>query len=556
MTYSILSSCGFQSSSANACHVLAEIVHRYLSLLAQKSVHMAHNACREKSNIIDIYMALEEIMGYGSLDELLEWADDEGIWKRSAAEVWPSTLRREQVRLDDHIFFDPTQKFPNLCYERVDDDVVCAELTVRRAVDECLEDDLVSGPGMYLAGSKRSLTTDDDPEISLRLDYNSYIPPFLPHLPTKDVWDGRAKPVIPVSNRPTKPKVGGSARPMPRAASVEGVPAADEVGNDGTRKVWQRRAMAYAGVLAEGAGTRSELPSIEICAKRRGSQAKVASKTPSTSSLDAFMHAMDAMADDPTTRTPMLLTSLARSHHANPTLTTSMAAAFKRRRIAHCMADPLRYVPNDSMHGCVHVHPTSPSCAPGPNLLITIPPPPKDGVDEDTHAATAAPVFTPVHPHGRAVALAPPAGSQFPTLSYRHASHLYYAARMLMYPDMQRVFSRLSDPPSILDDHATEQVYHGTTASRAVLAGTVMSVRHRDTLSVMVSRYRGANSILHGSLERLRFHLAAELEAQRRAAQEEGRADEVEEPIRGERIKMPIKGTLVHSWDWRKADPW
>ena len=78
MTYSILSSCGFQSSSANACHVLAEIVHRYLSLLAQKSVHMAHNACREKSNIIDIYMALEEIMGYGSLDELLEWADDEG----------------------------------------------------------------------------------------------------------------------------------------------------------------------------------------------------------------------------------------------------------------------------------------------------------------------------------------------------------------------------------------------------------------------------------------------------------------------------------------------
>ena len=75
---------------------------------------MAHNACREKSNIIDIYMALEEIMGYGSLDELLEWADDEGIWKRSAAEVWPSTLRREQVRLDDHVFFDPTQKFPNL----------------------------------------------------------------------------------------------------------------------------------------------------------------------------------------------------------------------------------------------------------------------------------------------------------------------------------------------------------------------------------------------------------------------------------------------------------
>lgn len=126
---------------------------------------------------------------------------------------------------------------------------------------------------------------------------------------------------------------------------------------------------------------------------------------------------------------------------------------------------------------------------------------------------------------------------------------------MLTYPDMQRAFSRLSDPPALLDDHHTEQVYHGMAASRALLTGTMMSVRHRDTPSVMVSRYRGANSILHAALERLRFHLATELEASRRAAQADGHAEEVEEPIRGERIKLPVKGTLVHSWDWRKAEP-
>ena len=70
----------------------------------------------------------------------------------------------------------------------------------------------------------------------------------------------------------------------------------------------------------------------------------------------------------------------------------------------------------------------------------------------------------------------------------------------------------------------------------------------------MVSRYRGANSILHASLERLRFHLAAQHEAQRRAAKEGG-LEEVEEPIRGERVKMPVQGTLVHSWDWPSAEP-
>ena len=506
-------------------------------------------AGRHTANAWDVMMSLEEIMGQGSLDELLEWANDEGIWRRATIDFWPPNLRKEQANLAQLTNHETRPKYPSFSFEKIHDEALYTELTIREALDQCLEDDLVWGTGAYLTDKKRPYI-----EETLQDAEDSYVPSFLPRFPDKDAWKERTPADEIVRARTPKPKTEATARPIPRAATIQGVPPSDELGEDGVRKVWRRRAMAYAGVLAESSGTRSELPSLDACAKRRNPETKIVPHNSTTSSIDAFMHVMDALGDDPTTHTPMLLTSLSRSHHANPTSTSLMAAAFKRRRLAHTMADPLRYVPNDSMHGCVHVHPASPSAAPGPSLLITIPPA-KEGVDEDTHAATAAPLFTPVHPHGRTVAMVPPSGAQFPTLSYRHASHLYIAARMLLYSDMQRVFSRLSDPPAILDDHRTEQVYHGMAASRTQLSGTIMSVRHRDTLGVMVSRYRGANSILHASLERLRFHLAAEQEAQRRAAMEDGRENEVEEPIRGERIKMPVKGTLVHSWDWQKADP-
>lgn len=548
--FAFLSSCGFQGSSANACHVFAECIQRYITLLGRTATGMAMGAGRHTANIWDVIMSLEEIMGQGTLDELMEWANDEGIWRRTTTDFWSPTLRKEQAKLARLANHELCSQRTSFSFEEIQDEALYVELTIREALDQCLEDDLVWGTSAYVTGTKR-------PYIEERLqdDENSYIPSFLPRFPTRDAWKERTPADKIDRARAPKPKTEAKARPIPRAATIQGVPPSDELGEDGVRKVWRRRAMAYAGVLAESSGTRSELPSLDVCAKRRGPEAKLVPHGSTTSSIDAFMQVMDALGDDPTTQTPMLLTSLSRSHHTNPTSTSLMAAAFKRRRLAHAMADPLRYVPNDSMHGCVHVHPTSPSAAPGPSLLITIPPA-KDGVDEDTHAATAAPLFTPVHPHGRTVAMVPPSGAQFPTMSYRHASHLYHAARMLQYPDMQRVFSRLSDPPAILDDHRTEQVYHGTAASRTQLSGTIMSVRHRDTLGVMVSRYRGANSILHASLERLRFHLAAEQEAQRRAALEDGRENEVEEPIRGERIKMPVKGTLVHSWDWQKADPY
>jgi len=548
--YALLSSCGFQGSSATACHVLAELMQRYLALLARTSASMAQEAGRAHAHVWDVASAFEHVMGPGALDELLEWADDEEVWKRSATDLWPEPVQQQQKQLGEYVLAARAQpERVSLVFQEIKDPALQAELEVRQAVEATWEEDLVWGDVVSdapsstpLRGSPPLLRTDD-----------AYIPSFLPPLPSADDWE--RKPSMPEQTElePSPPTETVLRPPQPRAASVQGVPPADEVGDDGVRKVWRRSADAYAGVLADQANSRSELPSLTESLKRRRSNTPRAAR-PSTSSLGAFMHAMNALESDPVSRIPMYLTSLTRSYHTNPTSASSAAAAFKRRRLAHSIADPQRYVPNDSLHGCVHVHPISPSSAPGPSLLITIPPP-KDGVDEEAHAATAAPIFTPVHPHGRAVALVPPAGAQFPSLSYRHPSHLYYGARMLTYPDMQRAFSRLSDPPALLDDHHTEQVYHGMAASRALLTGTMMSVRHRDTPSVMVSRYRGANSILHAALERLRFHLATELEASRRAAQADGHVEEVEEPIRGERIKLPVKGTLVHSWDWRKAEP-
>lgn len=552
--FAILAACGFQGSSAHACHVVAEIMQRYMALLARTATTLANEAGRATVNLWDISMAMEEVMGAGSMDELLEWAHDEGIWKRSTNDIWPASVQALQTHLGQFNTAVPSKTMaePIPMSYRPADVGVEAELEVRQAVDECLEEDLVWQEAAYLA-TPSSPSTSSPPTPT---DAPTYIPSFLPPLPRLD----RGPTPPPKAESPPPPTSASTStkdvpiRPTPRAISVQGVPPAEEVCEDGVRRVWRRPADVYAGVLAESQEARSDFPSLEKCMQCAKST-PLSSNRSTTSSLDAFMHAMDAMADDPVTRSPVYLTSLARSHHANPTSTSSMNAAYKRRRLAHSIADPLRYVPNDSIHGCVDVHPTAPATAPGPSLLITIPPA-KDGVDEETHAATAAPIFTPVHPQGRDISLVPPAGGQFPILGYRHASHLYHGARMLMYPDMQRVFSRLEDPPAVLDDHHTEQVYHGTAASRTMLTGTMMSVRHRDTPSVMVSRYRGANSILHASLERLRFHLAAQMEAARRAAQAEGHVDEVEEPIRGERIKMPVKGTLVHSWDWRKADPW
>lgn len=550
--FAALTSVGFTSTSANAHAILVEVARRYMALLARTGARLANDAHRDQATPWDVAEAIEQILGAGAVNELSEWTEEEGIAKRDLTGLYPEPLCAERAHLAE-LVQGPLSEHIEMRYEPVPS--MYAELEIQRAVQEAVDEAYVDGRGDWNDEAVEEVGPESGTKLPIS-DDASYIPSFLPPLPSlkesgnldalmeeelSSKRKAEAPPPPPVKREPES-ETSTNVRVTPRVPleAPDAIRSA-EVGHDGVRRVWRRRANHYVGTT-DGA-SRAELPSIAAFGTRHSST--VTGRGATTSSLDAFSHAMDELLQDTTSRMPVYLSSLVHSH-MNPSSNAFITSSYKRRRLAHSIADPLRFVPNDSLHGCVDVRPVSPAAAPTPSLLITIPP----GADEQT----AAPIFTPVHPQGRAVALSPPGGAQFPTLAYRHPAQLYTGARLVMYPDMQRVFSRLSDPPALLDDHHTEQVYHGMAANRALLTGTMMSVRHRDTVSVMVSRYRGANSILHASLERLRFHLAAQHEAQRRAAKEGG-LEEVEEPIRGERVKMPVQGTLVHSWDWPSAEP-
>lgn len=286
ITFAILSSCGFHGSSANACNILAELVQRYLALLARTTTTMANDAGRSCANVWDAVMALEDIMGQGALEELIEWANDEGVWKRTTTDLWPPAVRKEQIGLSRLTQSCKNPAYTSFVYERIEDDATRSELAIREAVNRSMEEDLVWGMGSYVPESSYS---QNNMLLEIPTDTDSYIPPFLPSLPTKAAWEEQfeSEPRAPTPAPALKTET--TTRPMPAAAAVQGVPSSDEMSEDGVRKVWRRRAMAYAGVLAEGSGTRSELPSIEACAKRRGQGAKIFARGDSTSSIDAFM---------------------------------------------------------------------------------------------------------------------------------------------------------------------------------------------------------------------------------------------------------------------------
>ena len=153
--FAFLSSCGFQGSSANACHVFAECIQRYITLLGRTATGMAMGAGRHTANIWDVIMSLEEIMGQGTLDELMEWADDEGIWRRTTTDFWSPTLRKEQAKLARLANHELCSQRTSFYYEEIQDEALHVELTIREALDQCLEDDLVWGTSAYVTGTKR-----------------------------------------------------------------------------------------------------------------------------------------------------------------------------------------------------------------------------------------------------------------------------------------------------------------------------------------------------------------------------------------------------------------
>ncbi|WFD48719.1 hypothetical protein GLX27_003389 [Malassezia furfur] len=561
----LLSAAGFHGGSANAVAVLAELVQRYVSLLARTAAACAADANRTDANVWDVAYALEDVMGTGALAELQEWADDEQVWTRDAAHLFPDAVQQQRARLREctcglaypDLLVPPEKPAPTCVYYAPVSDAMQARLEVCRAKEEAEEDAWVWGDAPDTDTSTSETATDEATGDDLRTPSDTpYIPPYLPPLPDWDALAREAEEAMQVDDATPPPAVkdeAASAEPIARPPPPPALPApgAGELDADGIRRIWRRRAPVYLGSLQEGAAPATELPSLDAALAQAGLGAPRA--PPKSSSLDAFVHAYDELSEEAEHPVPVYLTSLTHSHHVNPNSAAFVDGAVKRRRLAHCFADPMRYVPNDSMHGCVYVHPASPAWVPGPSLLITIPS--AQGSVEDS--AHATPVFMPVHPHGRSVAMAPPSGALFPTLGYRYPTHLYTGMRIVAPPSLLRVFSRSGDPPALLDDHRTERVFHGMAASRTLMTGTMMSVQHRHSLSGMVNRYRGGNSILHPALERLRFALAAQLAEQRRQLRAEEQAEELEEePIRGERIKMPIAGTLVYAWDWPTVLPW
>ena len=510
-----LSATGFAGASANAASVLAELLQRFLHRLADVSGGYASLANRSEIAPWDVCASLEEMMGDGYVQELAEWAQEEGIWRR---EHTPRTeaIDAQLGRLRAFLGRGPAAEDTVLRFEKNPDDVRVLE------AEACAEQVQAEG---YLwgesvpeygvpAGDKRPVDTPALP----------YVPEYLPPMPE----------IVPKQ----EPVPDEGAVPAPRDAPRRRaalLPVLDE--EDGVRRVWKQCAANYEN---------ADLPSVERLRQMRAKRhpgARAPDRRVRRSSLRAFEHALEELGKEPTTRLPVFLTN-ALSGTGNAS--TLRETAFKRRRLAHCFADASRFAPRDSIHGCVNVHPTSPAWVPGPSLLITM-----EGKEE-----LSEPVFTAVHPHGRVAGIGPPAGALYPTLSYRHPAHLYMSLQMVAYPELMRTVTRTADPPALLDDHRTERVFHGMAVSRDLLTGTMASVQHRNTPGAMIDRYRGGNSILHATLERLRF-LAAHKAAQQRAEMDGGEQAEQQdrEPIRGERIRLPRSGTLVYSWDWRPAVP-
>ncbi len=74
----LLSSAGFSRSSANAVDLLSEVMQRYIQLLGSTCAQHANHAGRTIVTPQDLRASLEHILGGEPVEELLEWAEEEG----------------------------------------------------------------------------------------------------------------------------------------------------------------------------------------------------------------------------------------------------------------------------------------------------------------------------------------------------------------------------------------------------------------------------------------------------------------------------------------------
>lgn len=74
----LLSSAGFSRSSGSAADLLSELMQRYIQLIGTTCVQHANHAGRNTIAPQDLRASLEHILGGDPIEELLEWAEDEG----------------------------------------------------------------------------------------------------------------------------------------------------------------------------------------------------------------------------------------------------------------------------------------------------------------------------------------------------------------------------------------------------------------------------------------------------------------------------------------------
>lgn len=74
----LLSSAGFSRSSSSAAALLSEITQRYIQLIGSACVQHANHAGRNVISPHDLRASLEHILGGDPLEELLDWAEQEG----------------------------------------------------------------------------------------------------------------------------------------------------------------------------------------------------------------------------------------------------------------------------------------------------------------------------------------------------------------------------------------------------------------------------------------------------------------------------------------------
>ena len=499
----ILSSTGFRRASSQTADLLTEVLQRYVQLIARTAESAAVVGNRTQVVPRDIALALEELGS--SVEEIKGWLEMEGAEEKELSKLTHNHERAAALRDTLHAGRGPLplpEERPVISFEHLSDSRV-AELQkdIQRSRDAASEedsgdegsDDLFSdagGPSAASSATSHAMNVDEPEYLA---EESSLIPSHLPPLPTQEGAGLESEIAALRSSSPisTSSKSKGK-RKAEEESSLTGMRDDARI-RKVIEDVWKETVPFAQSQLRETyTNLGSDLPAITA-----PESIPSASRA---SSLHAFAADFIALRQErgSSASAGILMT---------PEDAQNAPIRTKRRRIAAVIADPMRFMPLDSLHAAISVRPASQPFNPSPSLLITLP---SDG---------SAPVFTPANPHGRLVCLSPPSGAAQPILGYRWPSQVQGAVRTVAELDVQRKVARIEDPPPLYDSQHVERVFRGASASRQLLG------------------------MAHSALAPALNLLAVQ---QRRQLGSEAEDEDLE---------LPSKGTLVYTWDWTTKDP-